>query len=128
MIQITDKAAGQIRKTLENAGKPDAVLRVGVKGGGCSGLTYTLNFDEVSKEGDSVVESSDIKLLGCLAWSKISKALSIDMMSSEGECIISRALFKLEISSDISELLRSSRKLCLILKRMSPNLIILSFS
>jgi iron-sulfur cluster assembly protein len=37
-------------------------LRVGVKGGGCSGLTYTLGFDEEVKEGDTVIEQNGVKL------------------------------------------------------------------
>ena len=42
---------------------PDSYgLRVGVKGGGCSGLTYTLGFDTDAKEGDSVIEQNGIKL------------------------------------------------------------------
>lgn len=37
-------------------------LRVGVKGGGCSGLSYSLGFDSSPKEGDKVLESDGIKL------------------------------------------------------------------
>jgi iron-sulfur cluster assembly protein len=62
-ITITEKAEKEIKRIMKENNIPSEYgLRVGVKGGGCSGLTYTLNFDEVSKEGDSVVESSDIKL------------------------------------------------------------------
>jgi len=37
-------------------------LRIGVKGGGCSGLTYSLGFDGVQKEGDTVIEYNGVKL------------------------------------------------------------------
>ena len=37
-------------------------LRVGVKGGGCSGLTYTLGFDAEANEGDTVIDQEEIKL------------------------------------------------------------------
>jgi iron-sulfur cluster assembly protein len=62
-ITITGKAQKEIVRIMEENNISETYgLRVGVKGGGCSGLTYTLNFDEASKEGDSIIESNNIKL------------------------------------------------------------------
>jgi iron-sulfur cluster assembly protein len=62
-IKVTEKAQREIKRIMEENKVPDTYgLRVGVKGGGCSGLTYTLGFDENSKEGDTVIESNSIKL------------------------------------------------------------------
>jgi len=62
-IQITDKAADQVKKIMdENKIEPSFGLRVGVKGGGCSGLTYQLGFDGEQKDGDTIIEKNGIKL------------------------------------------------------------------
>jgi iron-sulfur cluster assembly protein len=62
-IRITEKAVKEVRKIMEENRIPENYgLRVGVKGGGCSGLTYTLNFDENSKEGDTIIEQNDVRL------------------------------------------------------------------
>jgi iron-sulfur cluster assembly protein len=62
-IKITEKAAKEVKKIMEENKVPENYgLRVGVKGGGCSGLTYSLGFDISAKEGDTTVESSGIKL------------------------------------------------------------------
>ena len=62
-IKITEKAAIQIKNIMKENNVPDTYgLRVGVKGGGCSGLTYTLGFDAEAKEGDTTIEQQDIKL------------------------------------------------------------------
>jgi len=62
-IKITDKAAGEVRKIMDENNVPDTYgLRIGVKGGGCSGLTYSLGFDGVQKEGDTVIEYNGVKL------------------------------------------------------------------
>jgi len=62
-IQITDKAAAQVKKIMdENKIESGFGLRVGVKGGGCSGLTYQLGFDGEQKEGDTIIEKNGIKL------------------------------------------------------------------
>ncbi len=62
-IQITDKAAAQVKKIMdENKIEPSFGLRVGVKGGGCSGLTYQLGFDGEQKDGDTIIEKKGIKL------------------------------------------------------------------
>ena len=56
MIEITDSAANQVLKLGEKEGVDDAAIRVGVKGGGCSGLTYTLDFAHAPEDGDKVFE------------------------------------------------------------------------
>ena len=54
-ITLSPKAVKEVKRLLAEQPKQDAGLRVGVKGGGCSGLSYLLNFD-VQKEGDNVFE------------------------------------------------------------------------
>lgn len=64
MITISDKGAEKVREFL--ASQPGEVglagLRVGVRGGGCSGFQYQLAFDE-QREDDAVFESHGLKLL-----------------------------------------------------------------
>jgi iron-sulfur cluster assembly protein len=64
MITISDKGAEKVQEFLD-AQEGDvamAGLRVGVRGGGCSGFQYQLAFDE-QRDGDLVFESHDLKLL-----------------------------------------------------------------
>jgi len=62
-IKVTDKAVNQIKQVMqENSIPGEYGLRVGVKGGGCSGLTYSLGFDSAPREGDKVIETNGIKL------------------------------------------------------------------
>lgn len=62
-IIITDKAVTEIKKIMDENKVPLGFgLRIGVKGGGCSGLTYTLGFDPSTRDGDTVVENSGVKL------------------------------------------------------------------
>ena len=62
-IKITEKAAKEIMQIMKENSVPENYgLRVGVKGGGCSGLTYTLGFDAEQKEGDTVIEVNDVRL------------------------------------------------------------------
>ena len=62
-ICITDKARNEIIRIMQANNVPEIYgLRIGVKGGGCSGLTYTLNFDGNEKEGDSIIEAENVKL------------------------------------------------------------------
>jgi iron-sulfur cluster assembly protein len=64
MITITDKGAEKVREFLasQNADVQTAGLRVGVRGGGCSGFQYNLAFDE-QRDGDQVFEDHGLKLL-----------------------------------------------------------------
>ncbi len=64
MITLTDKGAEKVHEFLAQQQSPGetAGLRVGVRGGGCSGFQYALAFD-VQRDGDTVFESHGIKLL-----------------------------------------------------------------
>jgi iron-sulfur cluster assembly protein len=62
-IKITPKAVEEVIKIRKENNIPEEYgLRVGVKGGGCSGLKYSLGFDGEQKEGDTVIEQNGIKL------------------------------------------------------------------
>jgi iron-sulfur cluster assembly protein len=64
MITLTDKGAEKVREFLsaQNAVAETAGLRVGVRGGGCSGFQYALAFDE-QRSGDTVFQDKGIRLL-----------------------------------------------------------------
>ena len=64
MNTLTDKGAEKVREflTAQAAAADTSGLRVGVRGGGCSGFQYALAFDE-QREGDTVFEDQGIRLL-----------------------------------------------------------------
>lgn len=64
-VQLTEAAVKEVKRIMEAEGLKDSVLRVGVKGGGCSGLSYSLNFDEESNIGphDKVTEIDGLKVV-----------------------------------------------------------------
>jgi iron-sulfur cluster assembly protein len=59
MIQVTEKAAEKIRELLAKEGVPldQGGLRIGVQGGGCSGLSYAMRLETSARDRDNVVES-----------------------------------------------------------------------
>jgi len=63
-VELTEKAAEEIVKIKKENNIPDKhALRVGVKGGGCSGLSYMLAFEEDQREGDIIIEDKGVKVL-----------------------------------------------------------------
>lgn len=63
MIQISEKAAQRLASLKKDEGKvDDAFLRVEVKKGGCSGLSYKMDFDTVARDGDKYFESHGQKI------------------------------------------------------------------
>ncbi len=63
MITITDKAKEKIDNLMQDSEMgADYFLRVSVKGGGCSGLSYNLDFDNEEKVGDQFFEDRGIKI------------------------------------------------------------------
>jgi iron-sulfur cluster assembly protein len=61
MITVTDRALNHLLKLREQEGETykNFHLRVGVKGGGCSGFSYTLDFDDEIKEHDEIINISE---------------------------------------------------------------------
>jgi len=64
IFTITEKAVEHLKRLLmeDERVTPSHFLRVGVKGGGCSGLSYDLAFDNIEQEGDNFFETSGIKV------------------------------------------------------------------
>jgi iron-sulfur cluster assembly protein len=65
-IYVSDKAKSKVKKLMEDAGiseDPSYFLRVGVVGGGCSGLSYKLDFDNEQKPMDQVFEDNGVKVV-----------------------------------------------------------------
>jgi iron-sulfur cluster assembly protein len=56
MIQISEAASAHIRKLMVKQGITEGGLRVGIKGGGCSGLSYTFSWEKESRLGDEVFD------------------------------------------------------------------------
>lgn len=64
MITVSEEAKQHALELIKNENRPaDSFIRVGVEGGGCSGLSYKLEFDNVQKEGDQVFEDKGIKIV-----------------------------------------------------------------
>ena len=66
MIYVSDKAKNRIATLMKEShieGQPDFFLRVSVVGGGCSGLSYKMDFDNQSKPKDQVFEDKGIKVV-----------------------------------------------------------------
>jgi len=64
MITLAPTALQEVKRLMEKEQTPNLALRVGVKGGGCSGFTYHMTFEEASpKSYDTVLEQDGIKIL-----------------------------------------------------------------
>ena len=64
MISVSDSAKGKLLNLMnEGSIQQDSYLRVGVEGGGCSGLSYKLDFDATMREGDQLFEDKGVKIL-----------------------------------------------------------------
>lgn len=63
ILIITEAAAFQIKDMMKQNEEEDAFLRVGIKGGGCSGLSYGMGFDHEKQEGDTELELHGLTVL-----------------------------------------------------------------
>lgn len=63
MITVSENAKKHALELMRQENRPEnSFIRVGVEGGGCSGLSYKLEFDSESREGDQVFEDKGIKI------------------------------------------------------------------
>jgi iron-sulfur cluster assembly protein len=64
VIGLTDRARTEVRRIITDQKLPDATaLRVGIKGGGCSGFSYTLGFDDEVGETDQVFDFDGLRVV-----------------------------------------------------------------
>jgi iron-sulfur cluster assembly protein len=62
MIILTDAAAVKVKKLLTQRGTPEIGLRIGVRGGGCSGNSYFMEFCDAESPGDEVMDIGGVRL------------------------------------------------------------------
>ena len=63
VITVTEKAVKQLKIAMKSAGDENQILRMSVDGGGCSGMTYKMDFDNQQQEFDKVFESNGLKIV-----------------------------------------------------------------
>src|SRR6478672_831420 len=63
VMRLTDAAADRIKAIMAKSDKPIAGVRVGVKNGGCAGMSYTMEYAASANVHDEVVEDKGVKLL-----------------------------------------------------------------
>lgn len=61
VVTLTEAARNEVERLLAGKGEPELGLRLGIKGGGCSGLSYLLDFTP-EQEGDTVVDAGSFKI------------------------------------------------------------------
>lgn len=64
MITVSESAKSKLESLMKEGNiQPGSFLRVGVEGGGCSGLSYKMDFDSTMTEGDQLFEDKGVKIL-----------------------------------------------------------------
>jgi len=64
VITLSERAVKELQRIVQEQDLPDStVLRVGVKGGGCSGFSYSVGFDDTVHENDQICESHGFRVV-----------------------------------------------------------------
>ena len=63
VVRLTDAAAERIKTVMAKADRPIAAVRVGVKNGGCAGMSYTMEYAEKIDPLDEIVEDKGVRIL-----------------------------------------------------------------
>lgn len=80
-ITLTSKAIEMTKKAIAEEGLNDHGLRIAVRGGGCSGLEYALDFADTARPGDSIFEVEGLKVYIDMASLQFLKGTEIDYVS-----------------------------------------------
>ena len=62
VLSLTDRAAERLKAIMADADTPIAGLRVGVRNGGCAGMSYTMEYAEARKPGEDMVEDRGVRV------------------------------------------------------------------
>ena len=60
VLTLTDAAANLVKASIDRADRPILGVRVGVKNGGCAGMSYTMEYADAAKPGEDVVEDKGV--------------------------------------------------------------------
>lgn len=82
MINLTETAAAELRRLLNERGQPDALLRFGVRPGGCSGLQYSMDFAAAPGENDQVFTLEGLRVVCDRASLPYLGGLTVDFSSA----------------------------------------------
>ena len=63
VMSLTEAAAARARTLIKSAGRPVAGLQIGVRNGGCAGMSYTMDLASDIRPGDEVIEDQGVKIL-----------------------------------------------------------------
>jgi iron-sulfur cluster assembly protein len=63
VMTLSDAAAERVREIMAGAETPSAALRVGVKNGGCAGMSYTMEWTPTVEPRDEVIEDKGVKIV-----------------------------------------------------------------
>jgi iron-sulfur cluster assembly protein len=63
VLTLTDAAAARVKEIIASSERPVAGLKVGVKNGGCAGMSYTMEFAEAAAPLDEVIEDKGVTVL-----------------------------------------------------------------
>ena len=63
IITLSDKAAQRIKEIMANSKEPSIGVRIGVKSGGCAGMSYVMEYAKSSNTNDEVIEDKGVKVL-----------------------------------------------------------------
>ena len=81
LVTFTAKAIEKVKEALQEENLPNHGLRVAVRGGGCAGLEYALDFAEAARLGDTVFEVDGLKVFVDLASAQYLQGTEIDYVS-----------------------------------------------
>jgi len=80
-ITLTEAAAEMAKVAMQREGLANAALRVSVVGGGCSGFSYNLGFDETVRADDTVIEQHGVRVLIDATSGQYLQGMTIDYVS-----------------------------------------------
>jgi iron-sulfur cluster assembly protein len=63
IVRLTPKAIEMAKKALQKRGTPSGALRLGVRGGGCSGVSYAIEFSDKIRERDNVYDFDGLRVV-----------------------------------------------------------------
>ncbi|WP_409302490.1 HesB/IscA family protein [Peribacillus sp. SCS-155] len=82
VVNITEAAAFQIKEMMKHNDEEGSFLRVAVKGGGCSGLSYGMGFEQEAGDDDRILEQFGIRVLVAKGDAPILNGTTVDYKQS----------------------------------------------